>query len=152
MVDDYTERPSESTELERQVTRTGVPLNEYQKRQEIIDARQTYHEKKAIWRSYNVIWFIVGVIVALLAFRFLFELAGANPFNSFVQLIYTLSYPFAGPFETIFGITTVSRSMFDWSILVAIIVYILIGYALVQLLRIIHPVNQDDVNHRIRTV
>jgi uncharacterized protein YggT (Ycf19 family) len=153
MVDDYTERPFESTEIERKLEqRTNNPEIYEVRDAQAVDARQTYQEKKRVWRSYNAIWFFIGIIVALLGFRFFFELAGANPFNPFVQLIYTLSYPFAGPFETIFGITTVSQSTFDWSILVAIVVYLLIGYALVQLLRIIHPVTRDEVNHRIHTV
>ena len=153
MIDDYSERPSESTEIERKLEKRTNSPEVYEVRDaETVDARQTYQEKKRVWRSYNAIWFVVGIIVALLAFRFIFELTDANPYNSFVQLIYTLSYPFAGPFESIFGITTVSRSTFDWSSLVAIIVYILIGYALVQLLRIIHPVSHDEVNHPIRTI
>jgi len=153
MIDEYTKSSSESSEYERQRSRTPIPYDDFQKRQEIIDARQTYHEKKTVWRSYHLIWFFVGFIVALLGFRFVFELLGANPYNPFVQLIYTLSFPFAQPFESIFGITSVQQATFDWSILVAIIVYLLIGYALVKLLRIIHPVTTThETNHRIRTV
>jgi uncharacterized protein YggT (Ycf19 family) len=144
MVDDYSQHG----------TRHNIPYDEYQKMQQqnALDSRQTYQEKKAVWRSYHIIWFLVGLITTLLAFRFVFELLGANPYNGFVQTIYTLSYPLAGPFETIFGITSVARSTFDWSVLVAILVYILIGYALVRLLRIIRPVTPDEVNHRIHTV
>ncbi len=153
MIDDYAERPSESTEYERRRTKTPIPYDQYDVREpDVLDARQTYQEKKAVVRSYNIIWFFVGSIMALLAFRFVFELLAANPANAFVQFIYTLSYPFAGPFRTIFGITNVASSTFDWSILVAIVVYLLIGYALIQLLRIIRPMTPQDVNHRIRTV
>jgi uncharacterized protein YggT (Ycf19 family) len=156
MIDDYMERPTESNEYEKHGTRTNIPYAHNDviepEQPEAIDARQTYQEKKAVVRSYNIIWFFVSIIVALLAFRFVFELLGANPANAFVQFIYALSYPFAGPFRTIFGITNVASSTFDWSIFVAIVVYILIGYALVQLLRIIRPMSRDDVNHRIRTV
>jgi len=150
MREDYSQRPTESTSYERQVTRKAIPNNSYQP--DAIDARQSYQEKKAVIRSYNAIWYFVGLIVAVLAFRFIFELLGANPYSGFVQLIYTLSYPFAVPFQSIFGITSFSRATFDWSVLVAIPVYILIGYALVRLLRIIRPVTPDEVNHRIRTV
>jgi uncharacterized protein YggT (Ycf19 family) len=133
--------------------RASVPVDPYQPMQEeIIDARQPSQERKSVWRSYNAIWFFVGLIVSLLAFRFVFELLGANPYNAFVQLIYTLSYPFAAPFQSIFGITSIAHATFDWSLLVAMIVYFFIGYALVQILRIIHPVTSDDVRHRIRTV
>lgn len=119
---------------------------------DVIDVQQSYTEKKAVIRSYNIIWFFVGLIDALLAFRFIFELLGANSFNPFVSFIYNVSYPLAGPFRTIFGVTNAATATFDWSILVAIVVYLLIGYALVQLLRILRPMNPEDVNHRIRTV
>ena len=153
MIDDYTERPTENTEVERRLEKRTENPEVYEVRDaEAVDARPTYHETKRVWRSYNVIWFFVGIIVALLAFRFVFELLGANPYNAFVQMIYTLSYPFAGPFQSIFGVTNVARSTFDWSLLVAIIVYILIGYALVQLLRIIHPTTTDEIRHRVHTV
>jgi len=110
---------------------------------------QEYNQTKKIVRSYNIIWFIVGFIDALLGFRFVFEILGANPYNEFTQLVYTLSYPFAQPFRSIFGITTVANSYFDWSVLLAIVVYLLIGYGLVQLLRIINPITRDDMHHRM---
>jgi uncharacterized protein YggT (Ycf19 family) len=108
-----------------------------------------YNQTKRIVRSYNIIWFIVGFIDALLGFRFVFEILGANPYNEFTQLVYTLSYPVAQPFRSIFGITSVANSYFDWSVLLAMIVYLLIGYGLVQLLRIINPITRDDMHHRM---
>src|SRR6266550_1429011 len=113
MIQDNSEYPTERTSYERHVTRTNVPYGAYE--QNVIDARQTYQEKKAVIRSYNAIWYFVGLIVSLLAFRFIFELLGANPYNGFVQMVYTLSYPFAVPFQSIFGITSVAHSTFDWS-------------------------------------
>ena len=148
MIED-SERPTE-THYETHTVSTNMP-REPDMAMEAMEPK-TYQQKKAVYRSYHIIWFIVGLIVALLGFRFVFELLAANPANSFVQMIYTLSYPFAGPFRTIFGVTNVAYSLFDWSILVAIVVYVLIGYALVQLLRIIRPVTPQEVNHPIRTV
>jgi len=153
MINDFAERPTHFTQYERRGVRASVPADPYQPMQEeIIDVRQPSQERKSVWRSYNVIWFFAGLIDALLAFRFIFELSGANPNNAFVQLIYALSYPFAAPFQSIFGVTNIAHASFDWSLLVAMIVYFLIGYALVQILRIIHPVTADDFHRRIRTV
>jgi uncharacterized protein YggT (Ycf19 family) len=151
MVEEYIERPTETTEVARRESSTLYEPYDTN-RPEVIDQHQTYHEKKAMVRSYNVIWFFVGLIDALLAFRFFFELLGANPYNAFVNLIYSISYPLAGPFRTIFGVTNAATATFDWSILVAIVVYLLIGYALIQLLRIIRPMTPEDVNHTIRTI
>jgi uncharacterized protein YggT (Ycf19 family) len=109
-----------------------------------------YQQQKATIRSYHVIWFVVGLIDALLGFRFVFEALGANPFSGFAQFVYNVSYIFAVPFRTLFGITNVANyAYFDWSILVAIAVYLLIGFGLVQLLRIISPTAPGDARHRM---
>jgi len=113
---------------------------------------QEYQKKKAVYRTYNIIWFLVGIVETLLAFRFVFELLGANPASGFTQLVYTFSYPFAEPFRSIFGITAVGGSVFDWSLIIAAIVYLLLGYGLIQLLRIIRPVTPHEVNEKINTV
>lgn len=113
---------------------------------------RTTEDRRSVFRSYNIIWFIVGFIVALLGFRFVFELLGANPANEFVNFIYTLSYPFAAPFRTIFGEPTVGFSTFDFSILVGIVVYLLVGYGLVQLLKIVYPLSSRGIHHRSSTV
>jgi hypothetical protein len=147
MIDDYSERPSESTPQEIRSIRSHLPREP----DRVID-KHLYRQKLAVWRSYNIVLLFIGLIDTLLVFRFFFELAGANPYNAFVQMIYTLSYPFALPFQTIFGITDVARATFNWSILVAIIVYFLIGLVFVKLILIISPVTPDELKHRIKIV
>ena len=137
---DETPQEVRKTKIERMYGDARIPI------------QNEYHETKTVIRSYNFIWFIVGIIEALLGFRFVFEIAGANSVSPFVQFVYVLSYPFAQPFHSIFGVTAVANSFFDWSLIVAIVVYWLIGFGLVQILRIIHPVTTDDVRHRVRTV
>ena len=66
-------------------------------------------------------------------------------------MIYSLSYPFAAPFQTILGITSYARSTFDWSLFVAIAVYFLIGYGLTQLIKIMQPIPHDEVHRRVHT-
>jgi len=104
----------------------------------------------SVKRSYNVVWLIIGIIEAVLIFRFVFELLGANQYSGFVQFIYTLSYPFAVPFQDIFHVSAVSYSILDWSLLVAMAVYLVIGYLLNQILRVIFP-TQPHVQHKLHT-
>ncbi len=111
-----------------------------------------YHKKKAIFRTYQWIWLLIGFIEVLLAFRFVFEILGANPYSGFVSLIYTISYPFAAPFSGIFGITSSMRSLFDWSLIVAGVVYLIIGFGLVEVLRILIPLNKEEIKQSINTV
>lgn len=86
----------------------------------------------------NIIWYIVGLIGILLAFRFVLKLLGANPNSGFVDFIYTVSGVLTAPFDNIFGVATAQagevNSVFEPSILVAIAVYSLIGWGLTKLL------------------
>lgn len=88
----------------------------------------------------NVIWFIVGTIAVLLAFRFVLKLLGANPSSGFVDFVYGVTGVMTAPFDSIFGVTTTEtdtiRSVFEPSILVAAAVYALIGWGLVKLLNV----------------
>jgi uncharacterized protein YggT (Ycf19 family) len=88
----------------------------------------------------RVVWFIAGVILTLLAFRFVFIMLGANPHNDFVNFIYTVSHPFAAPFFGIFGYTqTLGTAAVEWSTLVAMVVYALIAFGISKLLTIARP-------------
>jgi len=91
----------------------------------------------------NLVWFIYGVIAILLALRFILKLTGANGSAGFVSFIYSVSSVLSGPFDAIFGVTTATTthftSVFEPSILVAIVVYGLIAWGIVKLLQINQP-------------
>jgi uncharacterized protein YggT (Ycf19 family) len=88
----------------------------------------------------RIIWFVAGVILVLLAFRFVFILAGANQGSGFVDFIYSVSHPFAAPFFGIFGYhLNYGVSRVELSTLVAMVVYALIAYGLERLLTIRRP-------------
>ena len=78
----------------------------------------------------GIIYAILGFIEALIGLRFIFRLLGANPASAFVDWIYDWSTPFVTPFAGIFGqdaaisgVGAVTTSVFDWSALVALIVF-----------------------------
>ena len=86
------------------------------------------------------VYFIFGIIELLLMLRFVLLLIGANAANSFVSWVYAWSGPFAAPFAGIFGQHAaiagpgvVVQSDFDWTTLIAIVVYGIIGALLVRL-------------------
>lgn len=82
----------------------------------------------------RVIYVIGGFIEILIGLRFLFRLLGANPANPFVGWVYDWSSPLVAPFAGIFGQSSavisgagvVVASVFDWTALIALIVYGLI--------------------------
>jgi hypothetical protein len=84
---------------------------------------------------------VFGIIELLLILRFVLLFVGANAANTFVTWVYTWSGPFAAPFAGIFGQHSVAagqgvvvQSVFDWTSLVALIAYAVIGAVLVRLL------------------
>lgn len=82
----------------------------------------------------RILYAIGGVITTLIGLRFLFRLFGANPENMIAQFIYFWSSPLVQPFAGLFGQdvtvvrgpSAVTQSVFDWTALVALIVYALI--------------------------
>jgi hypothetical protein len=108
--------------------------------------QKTYDTKKAIFRSYQVIWYILGVIEVLLAFRVVLKFLGANTFSGFTSFIYAVSGPFALPFAGILGTTVSSDLVFEWSTLIAMAVYAVVAYGIVALFQLIKPTNPEEVD------
>lgn len=84
-------------------------------------------------------WFIVGVINALIALRFIFLLLGANRDAGFVDFIYTVTSPLVAPFTGIFGEPTYGQFTFEWSSLLAIAIYSLVAWGIAKLATLTRP-------------
>jgi len=91
----------------------------------------------------RVVYYIGGVIIALVFVRLLLQLLGANQGSDFVGFIYALSGVFVAPFYGIFGEPTFGQSHFETSALVAIVVYALLTVGIAKLLTISRP--QDEI-------
>lgn len=111
--------------------------------------QQSYQTKKAIFRSYQVIWYILGVVEVLLAFRVVLKFLGANSYSEFTNLIYAVSGPFAQPFAGIFQTTASSNLVFEWSTLIAMAVYAVVAYGVVALFQLVKPTNPEEVDRTV---
>ena len=95
-----------------------------------------------------LIYFLFGILEILLAIRLALKLTGANPASAFVGFIYDITGILILPFEGIFrrgfteGLET--TSILEPSALVALIVYSLLAWGIVTLLRIISGERQMD--------
>jgi uncharacterized protein YggT (Ycf19 family) len=107
--------------------------------------QKIYEKKKSILRASQVIWYILGLVEVLLIFRFVLKVLGANPQVGFTNLIYTITTPLAGPFNGILGTSITGSSMFEWSTIIAAIVYLCIAWGLVYLMDLIYPITPSDV-------
>jgi hypothetical protein len=89
------------------------------------------------FRAAAVVGFIVGIVEIFIAARFLGKLFGASAHSAFVNFIYQVSSPMVAPFAGIFGDTGSRTNTFETASLVAMVVYAVIGWGLVILIRIV---------------
>jgi YggT family protein len=85
----------------------------------------------------TIAYALIGFIETLVGLRFVLRIIGASPASGFVAWIYDWSTPFVSPFAGIFGqqatVTgngVAAQSVFDWTALIAILFYAVIGSAL----------------------
>lgn len=91
----------------------------------------------------RIVWFITGLITTIIALRFALLLLGANQGAGFTDFIYGLSAIFVAPFVGIFGQPTYGEFTLEISSILAIIVYLLIGWGIAKLLTLGRP--QDEI-------
>lgn len=95
-----------------------------------------------------IIYYLFGALEILLLFRLLLKILGAGTSSAFVQAIYSFSAIFIMPFEGIFqssvaeGVET--AAVFEPATVVAIVVYSLIAWGIVKLIRISSGEQQQE--------
>lgn len=88
---------------------------------------------KPLFRGTQVVWCIFSIIEVLLVFRFLLKLTGANTNAGFTRFIYDFSQPFVAPFASVFKRMSVQGSVFEWTTLLAMIVYWVVAVGIIRL-------------------
>ena len=114
--------------------------------------QEAYKTKKTIFRTYQVLWYILGTIEVLLVFRVLLKLVGANQASGFASFIYAISDPFAKPFFGVVPGSAAGGSLLEWSTLIAMAVYWVIVWGIIELFQLVKSVNQDEVEQTVDSV
>ncbi|MCU0652802.1 MAG: YggT family protein [Candidatus Pacebacteria bacterium] len=91
---------------------------------------------KPIYRATQIIWYVLYYIEAILVLRFFLKLLASNPQSGFTAFIYAMTGFLVSPFLSAFGVTQVMGSIFEWTTLLAMLVYWILAYAIVKLLLI----------------
>lgn len=103
--------------------------------QEVVEPRREQAHRQNV--ASNVIRFITGLLLSLLAIRLLLALLGANLENGFADFIFGITYPFVAPFFNLFNYDLdAGVARFELFTLVAIAIYALVGFALAKLVTI----------------
>jgi uncharacterized protein YggT (Ycf19 family) len=113
-------------------------------RDEVVEEPAAADDRAVVTPEYGmsvlsrVVWLVAGVIILLLAFRFVLALLGANTTNGFAQFIYNTSHPFVAPFFGLFNYNNIQYgiSRFEIYTLVAIAVYAAIAWVLASLVNL----------------
>lgn len=109
-------------------------------------------QRVASFKVTQLIWWALGLFEALLGLRFIFKLIGANPNNSFAIFLYGLTDFFVRPFASLTGTPAAGNMVFEFSTLITMIVYALIGWGLVRLLSVIFYRPRGPVSVKQTTV
>ncbi|MFA5742831.1 MAG: YggT family protein [Candidatus Paceibacterota bacterium] len=104
---------------------------------------------KPIYRGTQIIWYLLYFIEAILALRFVLKLLGANPESGFASFVYAATTIFAAPFLSVFGKTQVLGSIFEWTTLLAMLVYWFIAFAIIKLLLIGKTVSTPEAADKL---
>lgn len=107
----------------------------------IINDTVLIKETEKSYGASRIVYYILGLLEVLLAFRLVFKLLGANPGSGFVSFVYSITQVFLVPFEAIFrsaatqGIET--QALLEPSTIIAMVVYGIIGWGIVKMMTIV---------------
>jgi|JRYG01.1.fsa_nt_gb uncharacterized protein YggT (Ycf19 family) len=86
----------------------------------------------------RVIWFLIGLLLALLALRVVLALLGADLNNAFASFIYGVTEIFVWPFRGLFNVGefNAGSARLEVETLFAMFIYALIGWGLASAVRL----------------
>lgn len=114
------------------------------------EANQEFKKKKTIFRVYQIIWYILGVLEAFLFFRLFLKLIGANSGSPFTVFIYNTSFPLVSPFFAVkASLVAPQGSVFEWGTILAMIVYAVVAYGIIYLIQLIKPADPGEVEEAV---
>ena len=100
-------------------------------------------------KARKIVYYILGVLEVLFAFRLVFKLLGANPQSPFVSFIYSVSQAFLSPFSGIFRSAVTkgfeTQSVLEPMTIIAMIVYAVVAWGIVKLIEISKPHQNTEI-------
>lgn len=110
-----------------------------------------YHRPavRPLYRGTQIVWYAFSVIEALLLIRFFLKLISANPGAGFTNLIYSVTYPLVAPFLYVVRSPSIQGSVFEWTTLLALVVYWLLAWGIVRLLAMGRPVSTMEAEEKL---
>ena len=106
------------------------------------EVRTTEHEQGSeqrvtTFKVTQLIWLLLGILEALIALRVVFKLIGVNAANPFAAFLYNVTHIFVAPFATLTGAPAAGGMVLEISSIIAMIVYLLIAWALERIVYVL---------------
>jgi hypothetical protein len=105
---------------------------------------------KQLYHGSGIVWYVLGLVETLLAFRFLLRLFGANQAAGFTDFIYRATAPLVEPFASATRASRWDEGVAEWSTILAMAVYWLVSWAIVDLFFIAGPVSRYEADEELR--
>lgn len=119
-------------------TEESVPHREVRVvKEEVSTNSSDLTRRQTVIKASQTLWLLLGMLEALLGIRVFLKLIAANPQSGFARFIYGISDVFLLPF---FGLTqtpSANGSVFEISTLIAMIVYAILFWFIVYIVRLV---------------
>ena len=89
------------------------------------------------FKASQVVGMLFGLLEAVIVLHILFKFFGANPNNPIAMLVTKISDLFLAPFTGLIASPTISGMVFELSSFIALIIYAVIGWAIVKLITVV---------------
>ena len=101
------------------------------------------NRRRSSYKLVQGIWLLFGIVVGILAIRFILKLLGANEAAGFASLIYGASAPFVAPFSNLFANPGSGGSVLELTTMVAIIVFMLVAWLIARVIWLLAGENRS---------
>lgn len=131
--------PEQRNEVSTEKTATGQRTTQTTSVNPAPAEREETRTTENVSKANYWVYYILGALEILLAFRLVLKITGANPNSGFVNFIYALSGVFVAPFAGIFHTATtqgnVTKAVFEPATLVAMVVYLIVFYGIAKIIQ-----------------
>lgn len=99
-----------------------------------MDTSYNSSSTKPLYKGTQIVWYVLSLLEILFAFRFALKLLAANQSAGFTDFIYTLTHVFVAPFNNVFRVSSMANNIFEWTTLLAMVVYWIVAMGIIKFL------------------
>lgn len=104
---------------------------------------------RPLYRGTQIVWYTLYIVEGVLAVRFALKLLQANSEALFTNFIYTISDVLTVPFVAVLQNSNAVTSVFEWTTLLAMLVYWLVALAIVKLFVMSKSVSATEADQKL---